>query len=337
MIDFATNYNYLGPPNGIHDFIRANIEDVVGSYINYKDNSVIDAISSYLDVPTENIARGNGASEIIYGLPPVLHQDRAVWFAPSFWQYQLANERVSVDHETIDLLPEDDFSFDLDKLENTLHVGAAAVYLCSPNNPTGSMVPRSELLELADVYSSSDFVVDETYLQFREDFAEATLSNVAVDKPNIHIVHSLSKFFTSPGLRSGALVSNADTTAAFKRAQVPHTTSPLSHIVTPWLLNQADFIEESRHELAIHKEHVTRVLGSCLGERISFTYPTANFILAKVHKSQLNVTEKLAERSILVRDGKAWSNDMADYFRFCIRDDFDTALLVQALEEITDV
>lgn len=93
-----------------------------------------------------------------------------------------------------------DFDLDMEKLSEAIQEHSL-VFLCNPNNPTGTYIPRDILLDLIRRHPTSHFVIDESHLLFNKEFDEISLKKDVEQISNLTVVMSLSKFFNIPGIR----------------------------------------------------------------------------------------------------------------------------------------
>ncbi len=336
MINFETNLNYLGPPPGVEELVSDNIAQILGSYVVPNSVALLEAVAEHFDVPTDSVTAGNGSTEIIFNLVSLLPRMRVVSLSPTFWEYEVANQRMgnelvrqAVNHSSDNLV-------DLESLDDKLKAEPANVFLCNPNNPTSSIIDSEEILDLAEKRTDSNFVIDETYLYFRGDFDSRSLSKTAVQTPNIHVVHSLSKFFACPGIRLGALVSSPEFVSKYKNAAIPYLLSPLAEIVGPWLLEQEGYIASSRQQHDQSRVRALELFSNGLGDAFSFQPPEANFIFAKANfNPKLSIVSSLQQRGLVVRDGNVFGEEYNNYIRFCIKNDQENKRLLDELKAIS--
>ena len=122
-----------------------------------------------------------------------------------------------------------DANFDFDAYAFLNRVSGEAdlklAFLCSPNNPTGNLIPASDILRVADALADTLIVLDEAYL----DFADApSLAEEAARRPNLVVLKTLSKAFGLAGARIGAAVGHPETIAMAARALPPYPLPTLS-------------------------------------------------------------------------------------------------------------
>lgn len=143
-----------------------------------------------------------------------------------------------------------DFALDADALIARLKEDESLklAFLCSPNNPTGNVIPRADILRVADALPETILVLDEAYIEFAE--AES-LATEAVGRPNLVVLRTLSKAFGLAGARIGAALGNRDLIALAARAMAPYPLPSLSIAAAAAALAPA--------RRAIHEERIARI------------------------------------------------------------------------------
>ncbi len=203
--DHAYLYNPYYPPPTLFTHFRNHLRDLVLNYPAGQD-VVARLVGTLIDQPMERIVVGNGASElikIISGRFP----GRVICPVPSFNEY----ENACNDGDFIAFpLDEPDFELDVDAFAKEALAGEARVaVVLSPNNPTGSTVPKEDLLRLAKTLQEGDckLIVDESFIDFSGQRNELSVEGCLDQAPNLAVLKSLSKSFGIGGLRLGYLVT----------------------------------------------------------------------------------------------------------------------------------
>jgi threonine-phosphate decarboxylase len=336
MISFESNLNFIGPPPDVEALVSENIAYILGNYVLPKSDILPESFAQYFDAQENCFAFGNGSTEIIFNVAHLLPRLPAVTLNPTFWEYTVVNERIGNNITglpvRLDSLP----VVDMHNLNDMLVTTPSNVFLCNPNNPTSTLIDSDDVQDIAENHPDSNFVVDETYLFFREDFDNLSLTQTATVIPNLHIVHSLSKFFACPGIRLGALVSTPDFVDQYRQSTTPFLLSPLAEVVGPWLLEQTEYISSSRQQHDQSRELVWQLFAQGLEGAFDLAKPEANFIFAKaLFDPKVPITSTLSERKMVVRDGNVFGSEYSDFIRFCIRDNQDNQKLLEALQDIS--
>ncbi|WP_020586556.1 threonine-phosphate decarboxylase [Desulfobacter curvatus] len=202
IIDMSSNLNPLGPPKRIHAFIRENIH-LIHALPEPDAASMSKGFAAYYGIDPGCVIAGNGTTFFIYTLPLALGAKKALILGPAYADYEdaCAAHHVKTCHYLA--LAENNFVPDLDQL-STDAGRADLVFICNPNNPTGTLIDKQELKTLICRHPDTCFVVDESYLPFVPDAEEFSLVT-QTHLPNLVVLSSMSKIFRIPGLRTGFL------------------------------------------------------------------------------------------------------------------------------------
>lgn len=116
--------------------------------------------------------------------------------------------------------PEENFNIDVNQLIERVHaVGARMLVLCNPNNPTGALMPKDDVVRLMDELVDLDLIViDESFLDFAYEYEIPTVSQEAALRKNVIVLKSLGKNFGLHGVRLGYAVTNPEMTAQLQQA-----------------------------------------------------------------------------------------------------------------------
>ena len=239
----------------------------------------------------------NGSNEVLtelllaYGGPG----QRAIVFEPTY----LLHSRLSwLTHtELVQLRLEPPYSLVEAAIDEALDADPDVVFVCSPNNPTGTAQPLESIASLAD-RSAALVVLDEAYIEFG---GESALKLVA-DHPNVAVVRTFSKAFAMAGARLGYVLTSPVVVADLQRVRLPYHMSALA---------QAAGIVALRHRvealtlvdaIRIQRDRLVRELGSMPGVTV---FPSdANFVLfvPPASRDAGEVWRGLLDRGVLVRD-----------------------------------
>jgi histidinol-phosphate aminotransferase len=144
----------------------------------------------------------------------------------------------------------EEFELDADALLARLGTDSSLklAFLCSPNNPTGNLIPRGEILRIADALPETILVLDEAYVEFAD---VESLAGEAVRRANLVVLRTLSKAFGLAGARVGALIGNRELIALAARAMAPYPLPSLSIAAATAALSPA--------RRPLHAERITRI------------------------------------------------------------------------------
>lgn len=323
--DFSANLNPLGIPEAVRAAAAG------ADFTHYPDTrcSVLSrAISDYEGVPAENIVCGNGAADVIYRIVGALRPKRALLCAPTFSEYEkaLAERDCAVLYHK--LREEDGF-----KLREDIFPEISAVdmlFLCSPNNPVGSVI---EPLLLERILGrcrecGTVAVVDECFLDFAEDGFSA--KNCLF--PNIIVIKAFTKICAMAGLRLGyALFGDERCAHSVRECGQPWSVSAPAQaagVAAARVLSETDFLARTRALIAEERDFLAGEL-SRLGFEV---FPSsANFLL---FKGAENLAKALLERGIAIRSCRDYRGLDERFFRIAVRTHEENERLTTALSDI---
>ena len=149
--DYSHNLNPFGPPDDIKDIISSSIEGI-DHYPDDNSTELKEAISERFHVGMENIIIGAGSSDIIRMFPNTFIEDgeTVIIPSPSFAEYTHQCRIVGARVFTQDLESKDDFHMDFDSLKSKIDDNVKTIYICNPNNPTGRIERREDILDLVE-------------------------------------------------------------------------------------------------------------------------------------------------------------------------------------------
>jgi len=192
-LDLSTCVNPYGPPPAVMARIRRADEGTVRRHP-YEATAVVEqAYACYLGLPAQQLVAISGTSEMIWLLAREFRGRRVGLPLPTYTEFR----RAFADAVVYGGGPS---THSIAELDTAMSANDAVVF-ANPHNPTGQVIDRAELLDLAARYPSTTLVVDESYLDFLPEGAAATLVGCPAD--NMIVLRSPSKFFGLAGLRSG--------------------------------------------------------------------------------------------------------------------------------------
>jgi histidinol-phosphate aminotransferase len=168
------------------------------------------------------------------------------------------------------------------------------IAIANPNNPTGTVVPREDLLRIARSAPNAAVLVDEAYFEF---YGQSMLG-AGNGFANLFQARTFSKAYGMAGLRVGVLVGNAEQMRAVRRVSSPYNVNAVALACLPEALGDQAYIERYVAEVRESRTRLERALES-LG--LQFWPSQANFVLARVG-APTSFVEHMRRRGILVRD-----------------------------------
>ena len=279
-------------------FLDANESPFNNGYNRYPDphqKQLKERLSEIKGVPSRNIFIGNGSDEAIDLVFRVFcepRKDNVVAITPSYGMYKVAAAMNDVELREVPL--RDNFELPTDELLAATDEHTKAIFLCSPNNPTGNSFPREEMLRLVDEFEGL-VVVDEAYI----DFAEVESLKVEIfNRPNLIILQTLSKAWAMAGLRLGLALADERIVGLFSQVKYPYNINIAAQQIVMQLLMYP--IDEDLAEIKSQRQEVAEEIAKL--PFVKHIYPSdANFLLVKVDDADAVYNHLIADK-IIVRN-----------------------------------
>lgn len=236
----------------------------------------------------------------------------------------------------IEQLKNKSFSFDLNdaRLRNFKE---GIVFLCNPNNPTGQLVTKEEILEFARDYTERIIVVDEAFMDFIEEEEKFSIIKEVVATKNIIAVRSLTKFYGFPGLRLGYLVACESIINSLLRFKEPWTVNAFAQVAGYAAINDKEFALNSKRFMSCEKIFLYEGISKI--KELYPLYPTVNFILVRIGNVDIKSSEiydLLIKDRIAIRDCSNFVGLNDRFFRVAIRTRDENRKLLSALKLVME-
>jgi histidinol-phosphate aminotransferase len=286
------------------------------------------ALAEYTGVPAENLLAGAGADELIDLLMRLLLEpgDRILICPPTFGMYAFDAAVNSAEVIAVDRAP--DFKLDLPAvLEAVRQYQPKMIFLASPNNPDGSLLPAEKLQALLELPCL--IVMDEAYVEFAP--AGSSCIQQVPDRANLAVLRTFSKWAGLAGLRVGYGAFPTGLMEGLWKIKQPYNVSVAADIAARVSLEHVEDLHSTVLKLVEERERLQTALR---GIRFLQPYPSqSNFILCRVLDRQASeLKDALAERGCLVRHFD--SPPIQDLLRFTVGRPEDTKALLVALSEL---
>ena len=337
LLDFCYLVNPYFPTAHMKDELRANFDILLSEYPSgMYVNSLIAA--KYFDIRQKYTVVGNGAAELIKSLMERVEGRIGVVY-PTFQEYPNRKEQTEIigftpDNDDLTYTADDLIRFYADKKLSTL-------LLINPDNPSGNFIPIVDVLRLATWCKDGGifFVVDESFVDFSEDFRNNSLlhNEILQAYPNLAVMKSISKSYGVPGLRLGVLASSDE-----------ELINWMKHDVSIWNINS--FAEFYMQIFGKYQKDYDRACQKFIAERERFMARLTDIPFLRVIPSQANyflcqITEKytseeltrrlLMDFNILIKDCDNKDGlKNKNYVRIAVRDQKDNDTLVEALKTL---
>ncbi len=289
-VDLSDNTNLWGAPPAAR---RALSELADGGFTRYPSayaSELKDALAAYVGVDASRIATGCGSDDILDSAIRAFAEPgaRIAFCAPTFAMIPIFARLNGVEPVAVPMTP----AWDIDP-DGLLNSDARVVYICSPNNPTGTTASRNAIEQI--IAAAPGFVIlDEAYAEF----AGSSCVDLATKYDRVLIVRTMSKAFGLAGLRVGYAVGAPALVAEVEKSRGPYKVSTVAERAAVaslthdrgWVAERVEDAHRSRNRLT----ESLRALG------LAPLPSEANFVLAPV-AGALGVAQRMRERGVAVR------------------------------------
>jgi histidinol-phosphate aminotransferase len=309
IIKLASNEN----PHGPSPLALKALQKAADSLHRYPDtHTLTQAIAEHYDIAPESIIIGNGSNDVLDLVARVYlgEGDESIMSEYAFAVYKIAAQSAGGTSVTV---PADGYAHDLSAIKNAITDYTKIIWIANPNNPTGTFIPYSELLEfLQEIPENIMVVLDEAYFEYLTPEEQTDSIKWPLKYPNVIVVRTFSKIYGLAGLRIGYGVASPDTAELLNRVRLPFTNNNASLAAAKAALNDTLFTEMSRLENTKERSNVLRELQKmgleCLPSH-------GNFVTVKIPNTD-EVNTALLEKGIIVRPLKAYG--MSDWLRISV-------------------
>jgi len=330
IIDFSSNITPLGIPSSVKSIIKKNF-DKIGFYPDPNSENVTLNLEKYTHLPKSNIIVGNGAIEILYNFCYAFlsKTTKVLIHIPTFQEYETA---VKLNDCKISYFKSINLSKDLDSFILQIPKNGC-IFLCNPNNPTGELLTKKELLSIiikAKKLKTLVFI-DECFIELVPDYDESVISYVK-KYDNLFILRSLTKSFGLPGIRIGYACGSKEIIKILQKIKIPWSVNSIAQDAANEVIKNKSHITKSNFIIKKELKYLNKLISSIDG--FECIPSSTNFILIKTKYNSTYLQKKLLKNKILIRDCKNFRGLNEHYFRIAVKSHRDNVKLVAALESI---
>ena len=292
----ASNENPLGPaPTAL-----AALRLALAQQHLYPDGNAYylkQELSARLNIAAQQLIVGNGSNEIIeFVAHALLDSDAEVVVSQyCFAVYPIVTHLFGAKLITV---PARDYGHDLPAMLNAVTDNTRILFVANPNNPTGTLAPEQDVLNLIrDLPPHVVLVMDEAYIEFLEDAVDLLPNLRAATSPNLILMRTFSKIHGLAGLRVGYGIGHPDFIAALEKVRQPFNLNALAQTAALAALRDESHQIRTRANNDNGKQYLTR---SCTELGLNYVPSHANFLLLEVAQGQV-VFDALLQHGIVTR------------------------------------
>lgn len=301
IVKLASNENPFGYSKMLNKYFANNVP-AFEVYPDGYTSELRSAVATKLNLRENQLIFGSGSDEIVQmvGRAFLYPGVNTIMATPTFPQYK---HNALVEGATIKEVPTIDGYHDLQGMLKSIDEKTNVVWLCSPNNPTGSLIPRDDFYAFMEECPNQVLVVlDEAYYEYIEKNMDPNILKDFSNYKNLLVLRTFSKAYGLAGLRVGYGIANKDLIAKLDVVRGPFNTSSIAQKAAEIALNDDEFIEDSTSRNRITKAKFQQFLDS-----IEWSYfdSHTNFLLVSTPISGNEVFQQLLENGFIVRPGEA--------------------------------
>ena len=254
-------------------------------------------LSEHWSVDYNKIIVGTGSDQLIQVIANVFigRGYKVLYPAPSFGMY--ADSCIIAGGTPVKYILEPEKKYQYSK--NTIFEAydkerPKLVYICNPNNPTGNLMAKEDVLEVVRYCKNAVVIVDEAYAEF----CDTTVIPYVDEYENLIVLRTFSKAYGLAGIRCGYSIAGSALTSAVNLARAPYNISSLSQYAAQLVLEEKEEIFRNIEYLKSERAWLSNQLAKLDEVQVYESY--SNFILVRINNSR-DVYKKLCEKGIFLR------------------------------------
>ena len=302
VVKMASNENPLGPSPMVQQALRESV-DQLHLYPDGYAYELRQALAGHLRVEAEQLVFGNGSDEVIRMIAETYFcpEDEVVMATPTFSVYRAVADLMGARPVEV---PLQNHTHNLWAMAQAITDQTKAVFICNPNNPTGTIVSQSQLKSfLRDIPSTAVVVLDEAYYEYVKDESYRGSLELIGEDHTVIILRTFSKVYGLAGLRIGYGISDSETVQLLERVREPFNTNALAQIAALASLEDQAHVDES---LAVNERGKAYLYRAFEDMGLEYVPSHTNFILVDVGRDCLRVFEELLAKGVIIRAGASF-------------------------------
>ena len=326
IIKLASNENPFGPSPAA----MAAMEKALGQLNLYPDGNAFylkQRLAGHLGVEPGNLILGNGSNEIIEFVGHALLGPGAevVVSQYCFAVYPIVTRMFGAKLVSV---PAKDYGHDLPAMLRAITPNTRLMFVANPNNPTGTVAPRADLVDLINhVPPHVLLVMDEAYIEFLDDIVDF-LPFVRREMPNLILMRTFSKIYGLAGLRVGYGIAAKELVTALEKVRQPFNLNMMAQVAALAALDDSEHVDRTRANNFGGRQYLE---GELRKLKLMFVPSFANFVLVKVGDGQKTFVE-LQRLGVIVRPMAGY--DLPEFIRISIGTPAENARCIEALRKV---
>ncbi|MDZ5474210.1 threonine-phosphate decarboxylase CobD [Bacillus sp. 31A1R] len=329
-IDFSANINPLGPPESLtkqwNEFIHK-----INVYPDPYSTRLKENIAEKENLLSTQVLIGNGGAEIITLIARMLTGKRVLIIQPTFSEYEKACKANGCEVRYLQVNHQQDWMVDLELLKEELRT-ADAMFLCNPNNPTGVVYSKSQIIDILKLCDKNDcqLILDEAFYDFLVDYKSIT--SLIKQYSNLIILRSMTKMFSIPGLRLGYVMATESVVEQITTYQSHWSVNTIAMLAGEACLEDEAFIINTQNYIQRERK---RLFSFFEKENFIVSPSQVNFYLLRDAKTEdsFQLFTFLLQKGIIPRHTFNFPGLEGSWLRFAIKSTEENDQLMEVLQE----
>ncbi len=292
------NENPLGPPPEAQEILRFFKPPGAAIYPSGDSYYLRQKLALKLGLDPEQFLVGNGANEVIAFVIKAFCQegDNIVTADKTFAVYEWVAQFSGFEARVV---PLKDFDFDDQGMLDRIDERTKILFVCNPNNPTGTYWNETTLRHVLDTVAGRQIVVvDEAYFEFVESEDYPNGIRLLSEYPNLVVFRTFSKMYGLAGLRVGYLIGNLKVVDVIRRTCVVYSVNSLGQVAAHAALSDDEHIQRTRNLVRAEKTYLKREL-----DRLGLQTQIGEgcYVMAKLPMSDTLAYRRLMSQGVMIR------------------------------------
>ncbi|MBG7611682.1 histidinol-phosphate aminotransferase family protein [Polaribacter sp. BAL334] len=307
LVILRANENPYGPPPKAAKAFQDEV--FTGNRYSWKTlDDLMETIAKNEGVKTDQILMAPGSSDILEKVAMVLFQNggNVISADPSYMSLMIVAKAVGGQWKSYKLL--DDSQHDLDAMEAGIDADTKLVYICNPNNPTGSITDAKKLRDFCSRVSEKVPVfVDEAYIELSKNGLKDSMNTLVAEGKNVIVARTFSKIHGMAGLRIGYAIGKKETLDSINEITRGGMgiTGPSIAAASASLAN-TDFLDDCRAKITAAREYTISFLET---KKFSYLPSETNFVIFEIPMEGKEFLQKIYAKNVAVRSFKFWDKN----------------------------
>lgn len=328
IIKMASNENPLGPSPMAIEALKTQLEQM-HIYPDANCFYVKQKIAELNGISMDQVLVGNGSDELLKLMAETFLQpgDEIIYAKPSFSEYEFVARIMGAKCVEV---PLKDFTHDLDVMLAAITPKTKMIFICNPNNPTGTIVPKSEIDRFMQKVPDDVLVMfDEAYYEYVQDPAYTSgLTYVAQGRKAV-VFRTFSKIYGLAGLRIGYAITNPAIAAAVEKVAEPFNVNAMGQIAALAAMDDQEHLKNSTIVNEAGKKYIYQAFKE-MG--LDYVPTEANFIFFDTGKNCRDVFQALLKKGVIVRTGDIFG--YPSYLRVTIGTQEENTRFINSLKQV---